>query len=96
MEDDEFEWNDAKAEANFSKHGVRFESAVQACNDEYAAIEPDVSEDYGEDRFILLGSANDGVLAVVFTERNGRIRIISAREANSHERRHYYSAAQKK
>ncbi len=47
-----------------------------------------------EERFILTGRAADGILTVVYTERNGRIRIISAREANDYERRNYYRAAQ--
>jgi uncharacterized DUF497 family protein len=54
-------------------------------------IELDDSEDYGEDRFILIGRAAAGLLAVVYTERNDRIRIISA---NAHEWRNYHRAAQ--
>jgi uncharacterized DUF497 family protein len=57
-------------------------------------IELDDSEDYGEDRFILIGQAAGGVLTVIYTERNDRIRIISAREANDHERRNYRRATQ--
>ena len=95
MEGEYFEWDDAKAEANFKKHKVRFEHAVEACEDPDALIESDDSEDYGEDRFILIGRAANGVLAVVYTERSDRIRIISAREANDYERRNYRRAAQK-
>ena len=94
MQSDEFEWDDAKAEANLRKHKVRFEHAAEACEDPFALIELDDSHDYGEDRFILIGRAADGVLTVVYTERNGRVRIISAREANDYERRNYHSAAQ--
>ncbi len=95
MQDDEFEWDDDKAEANLRKHKVRFEHAVEAFEDPFAMIECDDSEDYGEDRFILIGRAYNGVLAVVYTERNERVRIISAREANDHERKDYHRAAQK-
>lgn len=94
MQSDEFEWDDAKAAANLRKHRVRFEHAAEACEDPFALIEIDDTEDYGEDRYILIGSAADGVLAVVFAERSGRFRIISAREANDHERRAYHRAAQ--
>ena len=94
METDAFEWDDAKAEANFRKHKVRFEHAAEACGDPFALIELDDSQDYGEDRFILIGQAADGVLTVVYTERHERIRIISAREANDHERRNYRRAPQ--
>jgi uncharacterized DUF497 family protein len=95
MVTDDFEWDDAKAAANYRKHKVRFEHAVEACEDHLALIEIDDSEDYGEDRYLLIGRARDGLLAVVYTERNDRIRIISAREANDHERRNYRRAAQK-
>ena len=91
----DFEWDPAKAEANFKKHGVRFEHAAEACGDPFAVVELDDSEDYGEDRFVLTGRAADGVLTIVYTERNERIRIISAREANDYERRIYHRAAQK-
>lgn len=91
---DEFEWDRAKAIANYEKHRVRFEHAVLAFDDAFALVEYDDSEDYGEDRFILTGRAADGILVVVYTERGDRIRIISAREATDHERRNYYRAAQ--
>jgi uncharacterized DUF497 family protein len=96
MDDEQFEWDPVKAEANFRKHKVRFDQAAAAFDDVLALIEQDFSEDYGEDRFILIGKVADGVLSVVFTERQGRIRIISAREANGYERRNYHRAAQKK
>jgi uncharacterized protein len=83
MENDAFEWDDAKAEANFRKHKVRFEHAAEAREDPYALIELDDNQDYGEDRFIPIGQAADGVLSVV-----------SAREANNHERRNYRRAPQ--
>jgi hypothetical protein len=94
MESQYFEWDDAKAEANLRKHKVRFEHAAEACEDPYALIELDDSDDYGEERYILIGKATDGLLTVIYTERNDRIRIISAREANDYERRNYRRAAQ--
>lgn len=94
MQNDEFEWDDAKAEANFRKHKVRFEHAAEACEDPFALIELEDSQDYGEDRFLLIGQAADGMLAVVYAERHGRFRIISAREANNYERRNYHRATQ--
>jgi uncharacterized DUF497 family protein len=94
MQSDEFEWDDAKAEANLRKHKVRFEHAAEACEDPFALIELEDSQDYGEDRFLLIGRAQDGVITVIYTERNERIRIISAREANDYERGNYHRAAQ--
>jgi uncharacterized DUF497 family protein len=48
MQSDEFEWDDAKAETNFRKHKVRFEHAAEACEDPFALIELEDSQDYGE------------------------------------------------
>jgi len=95
MTADDFEWDQAKAAANYKKHGVRFEHAVGAFEDPFALIELDESEEYGEDRFLLTGRAAGGILVVVYTERGERVRIISAREATEYERRNYYRAAQK-
>ncbi len=93
-EEPDFEWDPAKAEANYGKHKVRFEHALLACEDAFAPIEQDTSEEYGEERFFLIGRALDGILTVIYTERGERWRIISAREANEYERRTYYRAAQ--
>ena len=94
MTADDFEWDQAKAAANYKKHGVRFEHAVGAFEDPFALIELDESEEHGEDRFLLTGRAAGGILVVVYTERGERVRIISAREATEYERRNYYRAAQ--
>ncbi len=91
---DEFEWDPAKAAANYKKHGVRFEHAVLAFEDAFALVELDDSQDYGEERFLQTGWTVGGILVVVYTERGERIRIISAREATEYERRNYYRAAQ--
>ena len=86
----DFEWDDAKAVENDRKHGVTFEAAITAFADPFAVEIVDDREDYGEERMILLGLASGVVLAVVFTEREGRIRIISARRATKHEQAHYF------
>jgi len=44
----------------------------------------------GEDRYILLGMVQNHLLAVVHTQRDARIRIISARLAEPRERRRYH------
>jgi uncharacterized DUF497 family protein len=90
---DDFEWDRTKAAANYKKHGVRFEHAVLAFEDPFALVELDESEEYGEDRFLLIGRAAGGIVVVVYTERGERVRIISAREATEYERRNYYRAA---
>ena len=65
-------------------HGVSFELAKRVFNDASAIERLDDREDYGEERFVLIGMAEvQVVLYVAYTERDERIRIISARRATS-------------
>ena len=89
MRDDHFEWDDAKAAINRVKHKVSFEQARAAFEDPFR-IET-VQEHDDETRLLLVATASGRVLAVVFTERRHRIRIISAREANKHEEDDYFT-----
>lgn len=87
-----FEWDAAKAAANLEKHGVSFEDAAQAFEDELSATFPDPDHSRGEHRFITYGLVADGRLLVVsHTERDDLIRIISARPATKKERKRYES-----
>jgi len=94
MVDEEFEWNDKKAALNFKKHGVGFEEARTVFRDPFAIELYDDREDYGEERYILIGMSENDILVVVHTERNERNRIISARKAELNERRHYHETNQ--
>jgi uncharacterized DUF497 family protein len=58
-------------------------------DDPLVVIEHDLSEDYGEDRFIATGRVEGLLVTVAYTERGDCIRIISARKANANERRTY-------
>ena len=87
----EFEWHDAKAEANLQAHGVSFELAKTVFKYPFAVERLDDREDYGEERFIMIGMAAGGVvLFVAFSEREGRVRIISARRATQNEQDEYF------
>lgn len=88
---DSFEWDDAKALANWRKHGVSFSQASNIFRDPFGIEVLDDRGNYGEERFIRIGMVGDRLLTVVYTERGENIRIISAREAVGHERRNYYS-----
>jgi uncharacterized DUF497 family protein len=90
MNADEFEWDDAKAAANLAKHGVSFEQARDAFDDPFAIDFVDDREDYGELRLILIGMVENRLLVVAHTMRNDKVRIISAREVEPHERRRYH------
>ena len=87
----EFEWHDAKAEANLDAHGVSFELARTVFKGPFAIERLDDREDYGEERFVIVGMAEGHVLLfVAYTERQERIRIISARRATQHEQDDYF------
>ncbi len=85
-----FDWDPAKAEANLRKHGVSFEEACTIFVDPLARTIPDPQHSLGERRFVCIGMTRSGRLLVVpHAERDGRIRIISARETVRQERRFY-------
>jgi uncharacterized protein len=89
----DFEWDDAKAAENLRKHGISFPQAAFAFRDRFALEDRDESEDYDEDRFILIGMSGGQLLTIAFTERSApdRIRIISARRSTKNEEEDYYS-----
>ena len=87
-----FEWDSRKAAENRRKHGVPFEEARTVFLDESALLRPDEDHSVEEDRFVLLGfSARMRMLVVCHCYRQDDevIRLISARRANSVERKQY-------
>ena len=86
----EFEWDQAKADSNHKKHGVRFAQAAEVFNDPNAYTFFGEAHSIDEDREITIGRTSVGVvLLVVHTDRDGIMRIISARKATARERRVY-------
>jgi uncharacterized DUF497 family protein len=86
----EFEWDAEKASLNERSHGIRFEEAETAFDDPYARVGDDPDHSVAEHRLILIGySYRNRLLFISFTEREGRIRIISARKATRKEREGY-------
>ncbi|MEH2044377.1 BrnT family toxin [Nostoc sp.] len=86
----EFEWDESKATANLTKHGVSFEEAKTVFNNMLAVIFDDEAHSVGEKREIIIGhSRNNRLLLISFTERSNAIRIISARLVTPREREDY-------
>jgi hypothetical protein len=86
----EFEWDPDKAARNLAKHGVSFDEAATVFGDPLAMtyFDPDHSDE--EDRFVTFGHSDQGRLLIVsHTDREVRVRIISARAATRKERRQY-------
>jgi len=90
MVDADFEWDDREAAANHAEHGVTFEMARLVFQDPFAIDWLDEREDYGENRYSIIGMAEGRLLYVAYTARGDRHRIISARGAEPHERRQYH------
>jgi len=87
-----FEWDPSKAQENLLRHGVSCEEATTVFGDPLAATIPDPDHSEGESRFVTIGwTANRRLIVVSHTEQGDTIRIISAREATSHERKQYES-----
>jgi len=87
-----FEWDPRKARSNLAKHGVSFELAMTAFDDPFGLVAIDETHSTPEEeREWRIGESDEGVLVVVFTQRDqGRTcRLISARRANRRERRGY-------
>ena len=90
MIDKRFEWDDEKAASNFARHGIAFDEAVLAFQDAFNVERTDDRRNYGEERINRLAMCRGTVIHVTYSERSGRIRIISARQAEKHEQDYYY------
>lgn len=89
----EFEWDASKAEENVTKHGVRFDEGLTVFANPLARIFDDPDHSDTERRELIIGhSARHRLVLVAYTERLGRIRIISARLATRQERNDYEQA----
>lgn len=85
-----FEWDDEKNRINIHKHKVDFNDAAKVFSDENRIEWLDTKHSDEEDRYITIGRV-DEILFVIYTEREDRTRLISARMANKSERRKYYA-----
>jgi uncharacterized DUF497 family protein len=90
VSDNEFEWDEAKAQSNLAKHRVSFAAARLVFDDVFALERLDFGGERPEVRYIVTGMVNGVLLTVVHTVRGDRTRIISARQATKHEQREYY------
>ena len=91
----QFEWDEAKAEANVRKHGVAFELASSVFHDPRLLTVADLEHADTEERWFSVGCAsNGGVLSVVYLWSDAdpaatNIRLISARKSTQAELRQY-------
>ena len=87
---DNYYWEPTKAARVLAERGITLEEAQTVFEDELLDIAPDLAHSVYEARFTAIGTSKQGrLLVVTFTERGDTIRIITAREATTKERRHY-------
>ena len=79
----EFEFDPAKSDANKTKHGLDFHEAQSLWSDVDAIEVP--AQSATELRRLLVAKRDNKDWTAVFTERSGRIRIISARRSRTSE-----------
>ena len=86
----QFAWDEKKAATNLAKHGVSFEEAASVFGDPLSDTFDDPDHSAEERRFIIMGMSEKGrMLIVAHTDEDEAIRIISARELTSVERKSY-------
>ena len=85
----EFEWDATKEAANLAKHGISFVAAARVLDS--ATVVEFQSSRAGESRWVAIGMhpTTHKVVAVVYTMREDRYRIISARMARRDEEEQY-------
>ena len=85
-----FEWDPEKAQENEQKHNVGFPEASEVFDDDHSSSVRDPDHSADENRYLIFGISKQGRhLVVSYTERGERIRLISARQMTSRERRAY-------
>lgn len=86
---DEFDWNEANIKKNEIKHKVYYKESEQIFFDKPLYLR-DEKHSKMEERFYAFGETNEKrLLTIVFTKRNKRIRVISARDQNNKENKFY-------
>jgi len=89
----QFEWETAKASLNLRKHGISFEETSTVFDGPLFITFLDEEHSIDEERYITLGlSKMNNLLLIAHTDREGVIRIISARRATKNEQRFYEEA----
>jgi uncharacterized DUF497 family protein len=85
-----FDWNPAKRELILRERGIDFVDAARVLS---GPVYEHRSDREGEQRFVAIGPLTEGILiAVVYTIRGNKIRIITARAARRGEKHAYLHA----
>lgn len=89
----DFEWDARKAESNLQKHGISFVAATAVFDDPNHVEEDITRPEQGETRTKAVGMVKEElIIVVIYTNREQKRRIISARRAGKNERDKYYQS----
>lgn len=85
----EFEWDERKRRKVIEDHGLDFHDVIRVFGSP-RLVDHDYRHSEDEDRWFMLGHLDGAVIAVVYTEREGTIRLITTRKATTDEAQLYY------
>ncbi len=84
----EFEW-DTENRKHIARHSITPEEAEEAVRIE--PLEADLQQHESEERVLCFGSTKAGrLLTVLYAERRGRIRVVTAYEMTKEQQRLYF------
>lgn len=85
-----FDWDAGNSQKNQEKHGVTNQEAEGLFFNEHKFVFEDSTHSQIEKRYLLLGVTSEArKLAIIFTIRKNKIRIISARDMHKKEMQIY-------
>lgn len=89
---DGFDWDTGNRTKNWVRHRVSVQECEEVFFNSPTIIYQDIRHSFAEKRLGILGKSNSGrKLSIIFTERNNKVRVITARDQNNKERIKYES-----
>ena len=88
----EFEYDTERSKTNLRKHGISLEDAKQIWMVDHADMN---TRTVPEVRKMVIGPLKGKIYSCVYTYRNNKVRIISARRSRRGEERAYYEQIEK-
>lgn len=85
-----FDWNQSNKDKNFIKHQVYYKECEEVFFNKPLTFFQDEKHSTKEKRLGVYGQTNkQRLITIIFTIRNNKIRVISARHQNKKERKQY-------
>lgn len=83
-----FDWDEGNKQKNWEKHKVDYRECEEVVFNQPLLINEDMKHSSQEQRYYVLGRTDsDRTLFLVFTIRDNKIRVISARDQSKKERK---------